>query len=315
MVKSAIQPSRPGTTVGIEFDHLAIRAALLTADGKGGVSIERLEEARGDFEEDSGLLEGLRQIKNALGISGRDGVVACMAGKQVFASQIAFRKLPLEELEPALRLELRKTVHFEVATSALDYEILSEGDEKDGGQYQLLVALAANSLLNRRLKALERAGLRATAVDVLPVAVANALRAWNAGSGKDHPLIALHVGPQVSTIVIDGTTSPFFNRNVRFAASDATGESPREKDASLKSLADEVSRSLIFYEKNFHATGFRELLLLGDYLDDPSLAAKLRAGVELPVRVMDLPVKMGWSREAPPGRFDLAVALALRGEA
>lgn len=315
MVQRSIQTSKPGFTVGIEHDHQAIRSARLSADGRGGFTVDRLEEVKGDFVEDIGLLDGFRQIKNLLGIGSRDSVVACLSGKQVFATQIPFRKLGVEEMEQALRLELRKTVHFEVATSTLDYEVLDENGGSTGGLAQVMVALAANSLLNRHLRLLEKAGLKAVAVDVLPVAIANALWAWKGGREGDHPLVALHIGPQVSTIVIDSEHTAFFNRNVYFAAEDVFGPnaSKGDRDKRIRSLADEISRSLIFYEKNEQVSGFQEILLLGEYLDQESMTNQIGNITGLPVKTMDLAGKMGSIREPIQGRFDLAVALALRG--
>lgn len=316
MVKRSIQTSKPGFTVGIEHDHQAIRCARLSTDGRGGFTLDRLEEVKGDFSEDVGLLDGLRKTRNLLNIGSKDSVVACLTGKQVFAAQLPFRNLGAEEMEQALRLELRKTVHFEVATSTLDYEVLDEGDGSTGSFAQVMVAMASNSLLNRHLRLLEKAGLKAVAVDVLPMAVANALWAWKDGHEGDHPMVALHLGPQVSTIVIDSEHSPFFNRNVYFAAEDIFGPnaSAGDREKRIRSLSDEISRSLIFYEKNSQVSGFQEILLLGEYLDQEQLRNQINLVTGLPVKNMDLTGKLGTVREPVPGRFDLAVALALRGE-
>jgi Tfp pilus assembly PilM family ATPase len=315
-MKRSIQTSKPGYTIGIEHDHRSIRAARLSSDGRGGFGVDRLEAVEGDFSEEMGLLDGFRRVKNALNIGSRDSVVACLAGKQVFATELPFRRLAAEEMEQALRLELRKTVHFEVATSTLDYDVLDGNGGSSGGPVQVMVALAANALLSRHLRLLEKAGLKAVAVDVLPVAVANALWAWNGAHEGDHPLVALHIGPQISTIVIDGEHSPFFNRSIHFSAEDvfAPGASPADRDKRIRSLADEVSRSLVFYEKNSMVSGYQEILLLGDWLDQDILVQKIQQIAGLRAHKMDLAGRMGSVREPAPGRFDLAMALALRGD-
>lgn len=317
MPKRTIQTSKPGYTVGIEHDHKAIRCARLSSDGRGSYAIDKLEEIKGDYSDDANLLEGYRNVKNAMGIGARDSIVTCLTGKQVFAAQIEFRKLSGEEMEQALRLELRKTVHFEVATSSLDYEQLEMDGHSNGGTTQLMVILAANTLLKKEMVLLDRAGLKPAAVDVLPVAVANALWAYHGIKEGDIPLVALHVGPQLTTIVIDAESYPFFNRHIYFSAEDLAGESlsDQDKDKRLQSLADEVSRSLLFYEKNSRASGFQEILLLGEFLDLPGLVDRIKQVTGLHVTKMDLPNKMGFTRESHPGRFDLAVSLALRGEA
>ncbi len=315
MVKRTIQASKPGFTVGIEHDQHGIRAARLAIDGRGGFNVDRLEEVKGNYAEDAGLLEGFKQIKERLNIAPNDALVACLSGKQVYASEIEFRKLTHEDMEQALRLELRKTVHFEVATSTLDYQILSDGDAS-GSLVQVLVALASNSLLHRETGLLEKAGLKPTAVDVLSIVVANAMWSWKAADAENHPLVALHVGPQVSTIVIDGNDSPFFNRNVYFSAEDTLGKNtaPEERDKRIKDLADEVARSLAFYEKSSFGYEFKELLLLGEFLEAPSLEEQLRRHAGLKVQKMNLPKHLGYTGNIEAGHFDLAVALALRGE-
>ncbi|MDB5103250.1 MAG: type pilus assembly protein PilM [Fibrobacteres bacterium] len=316
-MKRSIQTSKPGFAFGIEHDHRAIRAARLSSDGRGAYSVDRLEEVKGDFSEDGGLLEGFRKVKSLLNIGARESLIACLAGKQVFAAQVAFRKLGAEEMEQALRLELRKTVHFEVATSSLDFEILDDDEGvSNGGMAQVMVALASNSVLNRHLGILDKAGLNAIVVDVLPVAIANALWSWKGGQEGDYPLVALHVGPQVSTIVIDGEHSPFFNRNIYFAAEDVFGEkaSPGDREKRIRSLAEEISRSLLFYEKNYQVSGFQEIIMLGDYLDQDQVSLQIRNSTGLQTGKMDLARQLGSLREPAPGRFDLAIALALRGD-
>jgi Tfp pilus assembly PilM family ATPase len=314
MVKRTIQTAKSGFSIGIEHDHLGIRGARLALDGRGGYRVDRVVEEKGDFTKDADLLEGFRSLKSKLEIGQRDSIIGCVSGKQAFATQLAFRRLPHEEMEQALRLELRKTIHFEIATSTLDYQYLA-GEDREG-LAQVLVALASNNLLNRETVLLEKAGMKPTAIDILSIAVANAVLTWKGAESSFHPVVALHVGPQVSTIVIDGEESPFFNRNVYFSAEEALAKntSPSDRDKRLKDLADEAARSLAFYEKSGFGSGFQELVLLGEFLDAPSLEEQLRKYAGLPVTKMNLSVKLEHSGNIEPGHFDLAIALAMRGE-
>lgn len=297
------------------MDHLSIRAAQLRVDGRGGASIERLEEIRGNFAEDGDLLQGLRQLKDKLGSNQKVSVVSCLSGKQVFASQLEFRHLPPEEMEQALRLELRKTVHFEVATSVLDYQFLSDEDGI-GGTAQIVVALAANSLLTRQTSLLEKAGIKPSAVDVLPLAVSNAMWAVKGSEPGSSPMVALHIGPQISTVVIDGEESQFFNRTIYFAAEDMFAETanPKDREKRLKDLAQEVARSLAYYEKGTFSSSIREIVLLGEYLDQPGISEHLRVDAGITSSRMNLASQLGYSGNVEAGRFDLAIALALRGD-
>lgn len=299
--------------VGIEFDHLAVRAARIAIDGSSGYAVEGLADVSGDFSEDDALIEGMRQVKDRLRIGLRDSLSTCIGGKQVSATQIPFRKLAPEEMESALRLEMRKTVPFEIAGATLDYQVLGDG-EAQSDTVQVLVAMAAAGMVGRQLGLLEKAGLTPSFVDVLPVAAGNALWSWVGLPKNDNPFVAVHVGPQTSTIVVDGARSPFFNRYVYFAAEDFAGADPGSPDLEkrLRSLAEEITRSVSFYEKSTFAGGFQEVLLLGEYLDTPGLPETIRRITGLPARRMDIPRKLGHAHDQPPGRFDLALALALR---
>lgn len=318
MSKRTIQATRPGFTIGIEHDHLAIRGARLAMDGRGGFSVDRLEEVHGNFSDDDALLEGFRRLKASIRMGSKDCVSTSLSGKQVFAAQLEFRRLKADEMEQALRLEIRKNVHFEVATSTLDYAVIDEtGDGSSGAPTQVLVSLAANSLLSRELHLLEKAGFPVSVVDVLPLGVANALWASRVNQVHDFPRIALHVGPQVSTIVIDGESFPFFNRSIYFAAEDIFKLAPTSitGDRRVQSFIEEIARSLTFYEKSLNIAGFQEFVLLGDFLGKDLLLDIISQSAGVPVRTMNLAGILGGPVEAPPGKFDLAISLALRGGA
>jgi Tfp pilus assembly PilM family ATPase len=317
VTKRSIQTSNPGYYTGIEFDAHTIRAARVSADGRGSFTIATLEEASGDYSDEANLIESLRQLKTRLGVTQRDIVVTSLSGKQVFAAQLDFRRLSGEEMEQALRLELRKMVHFEVATSTLDYEILEDEEGSTSGQCRVMTALASNSLLSRQMAILEKAGLRPAAMEVLPLTVANALWAWRGAGGMESPCVAIHVGPQATTLIIDGEYSPFFYRSIPFAAEDANADAipPSDRAKRLTSLADEVSRSLAFHEKNSGTAGYKELVVLGERLEDAEFAEAMRKRTGLGTIRMDLASKIGGMKNgSPTGKFDLAVALALRGD-
>lgn len=314
MVKKTKVTVKRGSTVGLEFDNMIIRGARLSWSSVGGCVVERLEQVSGDFSGEDGLAEGLRQMRGVLDIGGKESLVVGLSGKHVFAAQLPFRKLPPEEMAPALALELRKLVPFEVAGSTLDYQILSEDTSADS-KVEVLVSLAGAGLVNRQLKVLERAGLHPSAVDVLPVAVANALWTWIADRRKAGPMVAIHIGPSVSTIVIDGIRSHFFNRFIPFPADEILGSEGQSADRGrkLQVFCDEVARSLSFYEKNSAPSGFTEIILLGEFTGSSALEGYLRRQTGLKIERMDLPKSLGLAHQSPPGRFDVAVTLAMRG--
>jgi Tfp pilus assembly PilM family ATPase/Tfp pilus assembly protein PilN len=307
------------SAVGLEYDNRSIRAVKIRGNDNGEFALEKAEELRGDFRSDERLRGALNKVKDKLGIGGTDIVISCLTGKQVYAAQIPFKLLPKDQMVSALKIQIRKTVPFEVANAALGYQIMKQASSKDE-ESQVMVNVAAKTLLNKQLKDLEKLGIKPLIVDIQPLALANAIIA-EAGLGLKPgvPLVTLHIGPTICTIVIDGLKQTFFHRSIYFSSAEMLGsgrKSPaieRERGRRLRALGEEVSRSLAYYEKNFPVVNsFSKILICGDYLDDPELLEALQQGTGLQVTKLNLAARSLSKVQVQPGKFDLALALALR---
>ncbi len=309
------------STIGLEYDSLGVRAAKVTSSISGKditYILENLQETKGQFEKDAELVEGLKKIKDKVGIGVRDKVVTCVAGKQVHAAQIEFRNLPDTELRNALKFEIRKDVPFDTASSTLDYQILSGSDKKDDG-IDVLVTVVANSLLTKHLAVLQKATVRPWIVDVLPLAVINAFWAGEYDPVNLSPHVVLHFSPDVATLVIDGNAVPLYTRSIYFAAEDLYGSSGKglseqERNRKITLFGNELRRSLSFYEKTYGVANFGALYLLGDYIYSPELHGGIAEKVGLELAGSTLLEKLGVKTNAPLGKFDIAIALAMRRE-
>jgi|GEM_PF-720966 len=308
------------TVVGLEFDAHAIRALRVNHAGASGYRIESLCEERGDFKEDTDLLDGLRKVKSRLSIGAREHVVTALAGKQVWAGEIQFRPLPPHEMVPALKLEVRKILHFEANHSALDYQVLSEANPQANQEFaNLLVVAAHNTLLNKQIKWLEKSGMRVAVVEVLPVAVMNAVWAQVGISKGEAAHVGLHFGPQVCTVCIDGEKSPFFNRSIYFSAEEVFGQGDpltgRERERRLQILGEEIGRTLAYYEKNSLIGGFQSVSVFGDFSGEPGLTELVQKYTGMMPAELDVLKRFGYSMPAEASRFALSLALALREDA
>ncbi|MBD3321341.1 MAG: hypothetical protein GF350_09635 [Chitinivibrionales bacterium] len=308
-----------GTTIGLEYDNFGVRAARAGVEEVGGdylSSIEAVEEVQGDFSREEQLIAGIREIKDKIEIGPNDKIVTCVTGKQIYAGQINFRRLADEEMKNALRFEMRKNLPFEISSATIDFNIIDAGDKKND-RVNVLVAVAANALMNNQLRALEKAGLKPRAMDILPVTVANAL--W-LGLGKQPEPgaagVALHIGPRISTLVFDGENASFFHRSIYFNACDLFGNtksemSDRERGSRINSLIDEIVRSLAFYEQTYKVSQFLFLQIMGEYSFYKELAESLAKNVSLKINPHSVLEISGYKTKAPFGKFDAAVALAM----
>lgn len=313
------------SSVGIEFDQKSIRMArVLTKPSQKSPTymIEDLQEIRGDFAEESLLIEGLKRARSKLELSSHDQAVSCVCGKQVYASQTTFRNMPDKEMLEALRLEIRKNLPFDSTTAALDYQIIQDKSDTTTEERAVLVTAVAGSLIKSHLNTLEKSGIRPAMVDALPTAVANAF--WE---GRNDPVnlspnVVLHFAPDVCTLVIDGNGVPYYTRSIHFSADALFEHTPEvtiteaERQRRLLTLGDELRRSLSFYEKTYGVSSFTSMYLMGDYLSSPELLNVLHGRVGLPIEQSGLLDRIGRPLdETPPGKFDIAITLAMRGGA
>jgi len=125
---------KTANAVGIDIDSHGIRAVLINTreiNGKMVRTLTQWEEVRGNFDDESELLQGLKSIREKIGISHLSSVVTAVSGKQVYVAQIPFRKLPPEEMKNALRLEIRKNLPFEVNNATLEYQVMGKENDEE----------------------------------------------------------------------------------------------------------------------------------------------------------------------------------------
>ena len=309
------------TSIGIEHDAISIRAAkvsLARSSSKTKVQVLGLSELRGDFANDENLSGGIKKIKEKISIGVADRVVTCLSGKQVYVAQIPFRRLPDDEMKNALRLEIKKNLPFEVAGASIDYQVL-EGAKKDEAA-QILVTAVPSVMLTRHINMMERLGVKPYIIDVLPLTVANAFHLSQQSIAVGLAYVVIHVGPSVTNLVICGDESvPFFHRSIYFSSEELFGGSQQAAALSeeaiakkLGDLTDEIGRSLSFYEKTYSLNNFAGVFLLGEYLENDAIKAAIGAKTDLQTEVIDVFSVLKQSSNAPHGKFEAAMALAMR---
>ena len=308
------------TSVGIEFDTLGLRAARVTTVLQGRETeykVEELEESAGDYSKDEVLAAALKAMGEKLLVKPRDRVVVSLSGKQVYIAQIKFKEMPDAEMKNALRFEIRKNLPFDAAGAILDYQVAEGSDPEKKGKAAVTVSAVAGTLLDRALRLMDKAALKPWIVDVLPLALANAFWVGRPAEDPDMAHTIVHFAPDVCNVVIDGESAPFYMRSIYFSAEEifgATGKdlAAREKTRRLDALGDELRRSLSYYEKTYNVSRYGWLYLAGNYAQHEELVSHVRDKVGLPVDEAPLLSRLNSRAQSAPGKFDLALALALR---
>jgi Tfp pilus assembly PilM family ATPase len=309
------------TSIGIEYDTISIRAVklnIISGGSKQKVMVAGLSELRGDFSNDENIAGGMKKIKEKITVGPTDLVATSLSGKQVYVAQIPFRKLPDEEMRNALRLEIKKNLSFEVAGASIDFQIV-EGTKKDEAA-QFIVTAVPSIMISRHLNMMERLGIKPNVVDVFPLSIANAFNLSQPSLALDLAYVVVHIGPIVTNVVICGDASvPFFHRSIYFLCDEIFGDNEQasalsgaDLDRKLNDLTEEIARSISFYGKTYNITNIAGIFLMGDYLENPGIITGINNKTGVATEVVDVFSRLKQASNAPKGKFEVAVGLAMR---
>jgi type IV pilus assembly protein PilM len=143
--------------------------------------------------------------------------------------------LPPEEIEAAVSLEASQVCPFNAADSAVDHQLIPDGDDKTRG---ILVA-ATNSLIKSKVQLAKEAYLKCVLVDVDGLALLNCFNGLNGGYDKSQtgrPIAILNVGGSCTTLAIMGDNGWPFIRDMTYAGDDIIKQLATECDMSTKAV-------------------------------------------------------------------------------
>ena len=252
--------------------------------------------------------------------------------------------------------QIRKTVRFEMESLIHNYTIEQlvvshyKTGETDKGSL-LLAAAVPKTVIEKRLKLFQGAGVDPVALDLDVAAVINAM--LHAGAiATDEPLLLVHGTPKFTKLVFIEGRKPRSIRTIRFsmagspevAAAAAAGASkpanaptetgeviplvmvtesdtgeapafselpPDHQSALIGILSKEISRFLL---ANASSSSPAHILLSGDFETDGA-AEMLESATRIPVKTFDLvrAVSPGAKDVGPSARIAVPLGLALKG--
>jgi Tfp pilus assembly PilM family ATPase len=313
--------SKVKTAIGIDFDVKGVRMVKVksvTIGKEVKPSIMAMHEASGDYAQKEALIAALKNCAEKIKAKSDDRVVTSASGRQVYLTQMRVKTQPETDIKKMLRAEIRKNITFELSGAVLDYQVMDSGEAN--GETRLITATAvAKTLIEQQTKILESAGLMPAVLDVLPAVVANTC--WIAPAAealqqKAHVLA--HLAPDLCTLVIDGHNVPFYTRSIycsldRFFGAQSGDSNAQEKTIQLGTLAEEIRRSLAYYNTANGISEFVGLSPIGNYGDNAEVQWFFHKNTGLDVKVSSLLPRMGYARQETPGKYDVAIALAVRG--
>ena len=250
--------------------------------------------------------------------------------------------------------QIRKTVRFEMESLIHNYTIEQlvvshyKTGETDKGSL-LLAAAVPKTVIDKRLKLFQGAGVDPVALDLDVAAVINAM--LHAGAiATDEPLLLVHGTPKFTKLVFIEGRKPRSIRTIRFSMAGSpevaavagtskpasaptetgeviplvmvtesdTGEAPAfselppdHQSALIAILSKEISRFLL---ANASSSSPAHILLSGDFEEDGA-AEMLESATRIPVKTFDLvrAVSPGAKDLGPSARIAVPLGLALKG--
>jgi len=228
--------------------------------------------------------------------------------------------------------QVRKTVRFEMESLIHNYTIeqliVSHYRTGETDKASLLLAAAVpKTVVEKRLKLFQDAGLDPVALDLDVAAVFNAM--LHAGAiATDDPLLLVHGTPKFTKLVFIEQRRPRSIRTIRFSMEEGPESTeppaaapggavgfdrlPRERQTALIGiLSKEISRFLL---GNAASVSPAHILLSGDFEEDGA-ARMLESVTRLPVKTFNLAeaVDPGFKDAPTSARIAVPLGLALKG--
>jgi type IV pilus assembly protein PilM len=278
----------------------------------------------GELREPDALSDALKTFfrKNKLPRQGvRLGIASNRIGVRVF--EIGGIQDP-KQLENAIRFRAQETLPIPLEDAVLDYQILGETVDEEGGTKQrVLLVVAYRDLVDRYAAACKKAGIRLAGVDLEAFALLRALGGTSTEATKA-AVVVVTVGHERSTLAVSNGEICEFTRviewggqNLNVAIARALDVAPSEAEPvkhslsllepaesmeleaeraaqvrtavhqELQTFARELVSSLQFYQGQPGSLGIAEIVVTGGTAQLPGLDAELARQIGVKVRVGD----------------------------
>ncbi|MDP9072413.1 MAG: type IV pilus assembly protein PilM [Actinomycetota bacterium] len=234
--------------VALDLGSFAVRAAELSVNG-GEPVLQRFAQVGlppgamrdGEVADPPAVSAAVRRLWSEGGFRAKRVVVG-IGNERVIVRQAEFPTMSEDDLRAALRFEGQELIPIPIDEAILDFQILEEvvGTEGDP-RMRVLLAAAERETVRSHLAAVEGAGLRASAVDVIPFALVRILTTGSYAPAFDADGSAeaiVCVGGGVTNVVVHSGGIPQLVRVIPFAGDDITESIAEQLDVDLDRAED-----------------------------------------------------------------------------
>lgn len=250
--RMAVNSKQGAAVVGIDIGSQAIKVVEAKAT-KTGIQITALAIAptpegvieNGIITDPSGLGASIKKLLNENGIKARKCVSAVSGQSSVVLRVIEVPKMTKDELAETMKWEVERQVPFSPTEVVMDYQPLEKPNQApDAQNMEVLLAVAQQDMINRHVEALMAAGLKPTAIDVVPLAAGRALIDLADTEANEHVIAVLDIGDvnadmgifERGILTFPSPPMPVAGVNISRAISEDLGESLEQAERLKKEL-------------------------------------------------------------------------------
>jgi type IV pilus assembly protein PilM len=188
----------------------------------------------GSIIEPSLLAEELQDMLSELRTRKRY-VVTAASNLAVITRTLQVPKMPLKQMEEAVRWEAERYIPFPIDEVVLDYSPLDQNsDTPEGEQMDIVVGAARQETVASLVEALKAANLEPLVIDVKPFAGLRTLRHKLIGEeGREPITLFLEIGAESSALVLTRGERLLLNRVINLSGKDFTGAIARTFNLDL----------------------------------------------------------------------------------
>ena len=276
----------PLRVVGLDVGTRAVRLAEVESGPPpvlrvfGQVDLPPGAVRAGEVADTDAVAEAIRRLWRETGLRQRTVRVG-VASDRVMVRTIEVPAVPDDELASALRFQAQDYITIPIDEAVLDFHVLERTSGPDGEPVvRILLAAAHRETVGALLAAVKAAGITASAVDLVPLALIRGLRPTPGEPGSAEAIVS--VGAGVTTVVVHEAGLPRMVRIVA-AGADADPAVPPAPDTELSQITGPILSSLDYYLNQPDAAPLTTVLLTGGGSLVEGLAEALAASLFLPV--------------------------------
>ncbi|MFA5252410.1 MAG: type IV pilus assembly protein PilM [Phycisphaerae bacterium] len=222
--------------LGLDIGSSAVRIVQLRKDetgyvvtAAGIVDIANGTEAN-SRQKEMNIVRAISECLQSTGVQTRLAVCG-VCGPEVAVRSFKFPSLPPEEAQGAVMLEAAQVCPFNVDDSAVDYQLVPDGQNNVCG---VLVA-ATNKLIEKKRQLARDASLDCVLMDVDGLALLNCFNEYEKPEAGRTTAI-LNVGDSSTTLAIIGANALPFIRDINCAGGTIVREIAAEKGVSMEAV-------------------------------------------------------------------------------